>query len=392
MRTQVAIVGAGPSGLFLSHLLAAEGIDSIVVENRSADYVLSRIRAGVLEAGAVQALAEAGLADRLFREGMEHRGIYLQWPGERIHLDFSELCGSTIWVYGQTELQKDLIDIREAAGQQILWEVSQTRIENVTDGRPEVHLIDREGTPVVIEADLVAGCDGFHGVGRPTIPASARSTFERVYPYAWLGILAEVEPSTDELIYAWHPDGFAMHSMRSHSVSRLYIQVEPEADLADWPDDRVWEVLAERMAFEGWTLESGPVFEKSITPMRSFVSSPMRYGNLFLAGDASHIVPPTGAKGLNLAIADVTRLARAMAAHFNDSSDALLDRYSDEALARVWTSTHFSWWMTQMLHTPPADEPYADITRQLQLVQLRDAASGGPLSTWLAQKYAGIGL
>lgn len=392
MRTQVAIIGAGPSGLILSHLLEARGIESVVVESRSAAYVLSRIRAGVLEAGAVEALAQAGLAERLYREGMEHRGIYLQWPGERVHLDFAELCGATIWVYGQTELQKDLIAIREAAGQQILWEVADTRIEGCASGQPTVHVIDDSGAPVTIEADFIAGCDGFHGPSRQAIPESQRQAFERAYPFGWLGILAEVAPSTDELIYAWHPDGFAMHSMRSESISRLYIQVEPDEDIANWPDDRVWEALSTRMALDGWQLRTGPVLEKGITPMRSFVSAPMRYGRLLLAGDASHIVPPTGAKGLNLAIADVTRLADALADHYASASDALLDRYSDDALRRVWNSTHFSWWMTQMLHVPAAGEPHADFARQLQLVQLRDAAAGGALSVSLAQKYTGIGL
>lgn len=392
MRTQVAIIGAGPSGLFLSHLLALRGIESIVVENRSAEYVLSRIRAGVLEEGAVRALTDAGLGERLHAEGLEHRGIYLQWPGERVHLDFSQLCGSTIWVYGQVEVQKDLMAAREADGQQILWEVSETRIDDIDTNRPTVHVLDKDGVPVVIEADIVAGCDGFHGASRPTIPASARTAFERAYPYAWLGILAEVPPSTDELIYAWHPDGFAMHSMRSHTVSRLYIQVDPDDTLKHWSDDRVWDALATRMALPDWELQTGPVLEKSILPMRSFVSTPMRHGRLFLAGDASHIVPPTGAKGLNLALMDVSRLARAIEAFYADSTEALLDRYSDEALRRVWKSTHFSWWMTSMLHTPPTSDPDAAFIRQLQVTQLQDAAAGGALSVSLAEKYTGVGL
>lgn len=392
MRTQVAIIGAGPSGLLLSHLLAQRGIESVVVENRSKEYVLSRIRAGVLEDGAVHTLADAGLADRLYREGMEHQGIYLQWPGERAHVNFSDLCGATVWVYGQTEVQKDLIAAREADGQAILWEVSDTTVLDAASDRPSVRVVDSTGSEVKIEADFIAGCDGFHGVSRAAIPESLRTTYERVYPYAWLGILAEVAPSTDELIYAWHPDGFALHSMRSESISRLYIQVEPDADINDWPDDRVWEALATRMALPGWHLDTGPVFEKSITPMRSFVSTPMRYGRLFLAGDAAHIVPPTGAKGLNLAIADVARLADAFDGHYAHGSDAGLDTYSDAALSRVWNSTHFSWWMTTMLHTPPAGDPYGEFMRELQRVQMIDSASGGPLTVSLAQKYTGIGL
>jgi p-hydroxybenzoate 3-monooxygenase len=390
VRTQVAIIGAGPSGLLLSHLLDQQGIDSVVVDNKSKEYVLARIRAGVLETGAVKTLADAGLADRLYREGMEHRGIYLQWPGERVHIDFSELCGGSVWVYGQTEVQKDLIAAREAAGQAVLWGVSETEI--VGDDPAQVRVITSDGSEVVIEADYIAGCDGFHGVSRASIPESDRATFERTYPYAWLGILAEVAPSTDELIYAWHPDGFALHSMRSESISRLYIQVGLDADIREWPDDRIWEALATRMALTGWTLQTGSVLEKGITPMRSFVSTPMRHGNLFLAGDAAHIVPPTGAKGLNLAIADVTRLARALGAHYSHNNDSLLAAYSDEALARVWNSTHFSWWMTTMLHTPPDSDPDAAFIKELQRVQLMDAASGGPLSVTLAQKYTGIGL
>lgn len=392
MRTQVAIVGAGPSGLLLSHLLGLAGIDSIVVDDCSKEHVMGRVRAGVLEDGAVRVLTEAGLGERLHLEGLEHRGIHLQWPGERVHLDFTRLCGASIWIYGQVEVQKDLIAAREAAGQPILWGVRDTRIEGIDTGRPSVHALDEDGRPVVIEADFVAGCDGSHGVNRATIPSAHRSEFERVYPYDWLGILAQVAPSTDELIYAWHPDGFAMHSMRSSEVSRLYIQVDPHDELADWPDDRVWEALATRMALPGWELKTGPVLEKSILPMRSLVSTPMRHGRLLLAGDAAHLVPPTGAKGLNLAIMDVERLATAIAAHYAEGTDALLDRYSDDALQRVWNSTHFSWWMTSMLHTPPATDPDRAFIEQLQQTQLKDAAAGGALSVWLAEHYTGIGL
>ncbi len=385
MRTQVGIIGAGPAGLLLAHLLAQQGIDSVVLESRSREYVEARIRAGIIEQGAVDLLVEAGLGERLRSEGLAHHGIYLNWPGERHHLDFGALCGRSVWVYGQTELQKDLGRIRDRAGQVTHYEVSDVRIEDVRTDRPRVLYRAADGTEQLLECDAVAGCDGFHGVSRPTIPQPARSTRERVYPYAWLGILADVPPSTDELIYAWHPNGFALHSMRSPTVSRLYLQVDPDADLADWPDERVWEELAVRMAFDGWTLHDGPVREKSITPMRSFVSAPMRHGRLFLAGDAAHIVPPTGAKGLNLAVADVRLLSRALGALLTDGRTELADAYSDTALRRVWRSTHFSWWMTSMLHRSGDD-----FDAELQLSQLRYVCSSQAAATGLAENYSGL--
>jgi len=377
MRTQVAIVGSGPSGLLLSQILAMLGIESVIVENRSQDYVLARIRAGVIEHGAVDVLTDYGVADRLHREGMRHDGVYLQWPGQRHRVDFVESCGRSVWVYGQTEITKDLIGVREADGQRFFWEVSDTAI------------LDVDGNARVVEADYVAGCDGFHGVSRQTIPESVRTVRERVYPYAWLGILAQVAPSTDELIYALHPDGFAMHSMRSHEVSRLYLQVAPDDVIESWSDDRIWDGLSTRMAIEGWSLQSGPTLEKSITPMRSFVSAPMRWGRLLLAGDASHIVPPTGAKGLNLAIADVKRLGTALARALNEGQQDLLDRYSDDALERVWQSTHFSWWMTSMLHMPPASDPDRDFLLQMQLTQLHHVTSNATAARGLAENYTG---
>ena len=389
MRTQVAIVGAGPSGLLLSQILATHGVESVIVENRSQDYVLARIRAGVVEHGAVDVLTDFGVGERLHREGLRHDGVHLQWPGERRRIDFVESCGHSVWVYGQTEITKDLVGAREAAGQQIFWSVSDTAILDADTEHPRVTFVDAEGNPQSLECDLVAGCDGFHGVSRPTIPESVRTVRERVYPFAWLGILAEVAPSTDELIYAWHPDGFALHSMRSERISRLYLQVRPDEQVADWSDDRVWDALSTRFALDGWTLRSGPVLEKSITPMRSFVSAPMRHGRLFLAGDASHIVSPTGAKGLNLAIADVARLSEAMARSLNEGKDDLLDAYSDGALTRVWQSTYFSWWMTSMLHTPPPEDPDADFLRQMQLTQLRYVTSSEAASTTLAENYTG---
>lgn len=388
MRTHVGIIGAGPSGLLLSHLLAQSGIDSVLLEDRSQEYVEARIRAGVLEHWAVQTLTDAGVGERLHREALRHDGIYLQWPGERHRLDFPDLCDQSVWVYGQTELTKDLYRIRAAEGQQIHFEVSDVRIDEPL-GRPRIHFTDRTGAPQVLDCEVVVGCDGFHGISRETIPASVRTVWERVYPFAWLGLLAEVAPSTDELIYAWHPDGFALHSMRSPSISRLYVQVDPDEVIENWSDDRIWEALATRFALDGWTLQSGPTLEKSITPMRSFVSAPMRYGNLFLAGDASHIVPPTGAKGLNLAIHDVTLLAKALDRRFNENRDDLVDEYSDRALERVWRSTHFSWWMTSMLHTDHGD-PNSAFMHQMQMSQLRYVTSSRAAAASLAENYTGF--
>jgi p-hydroxybenzoate 3-monooxygenase len=385
MRTQVVIVGAGPSGMLLAHLLAQGGLDTVVLENRSREYVESRIRAGIIEQGAVEVLTEAGLGDRLHREGFEHHGIYLQYPGERHHINFQELCGRSVWVYGQTEVQKDLNAARQAAGQVIFYEVSDVQIDDIETETPSVRFLDADGVAHRVQADAVAGCDGFHGVGRQAIPSAVQRVYERVYPFGWLGILADVEPSTDELIYAWHPNGFALHSMRSATVSRLYLQVDPADDLANWPDDRVWEELATRMAIDGWNLKSGPVTEKSILPMRSFVSSPMRHGRLFLAGDAAHIVPPTGAKGLNLAVADVRLLSNALIALIKDGRHGLADAYDGAALERIWRSTHFSWWMTSMLHRH-GDE----FDAQMQLSQLRYVCSSEAAAAGLAENYTGL--
>jgi p-hydroxybenzoate 3-monooxygenase len=387
MRTRVSIIGAGPSGLLLSHLLAADGIESIVVETRSQDYVLSRIRAGILEQSSVDLLTQVGLGERLAREGMQHRGIYLQWPQERHHLDFVDLTGRSVWVYGQTEVTKDLVTARTAAGQQLHYEVTDTAIHDIDTDRPSVTFHDAAGTPQRIEADVVVGCDGSFGPSRHAVPEHARQTWERIYPYAWLGVLANVAPSTDELIYAWHPDGFAMHSMRSSSVSRLYLQVRPDENLDDWSDQRIWDALATRLGHgqNGWHLTPGPITDKSVLPMRSYVMSPMRHGRLFLAGDAAHIVPPTGAKGLNLAIADIALLAPALTAMLNKNDPTLADAYSDTALRRVWRCTHFSWWMTTMLHT--SGDPF---DAQLQLSQLRWVTQSHAGATGLAENYAGL--
>ncbi|MFF5076661.1 4-hydroxybenzoate 3-monooxygenase [Actinoplanes sp. NPDC000266] len=381
MRTQVAIIGAGPAGLLLAHLLHRGGVEAVVLETRSQEYVASRIRAGILESSSVELLESVGLGDRLRAEGHEHRGIYLQWPGERHHLDFVGLTGRSVWVYGQTEVQKDLVAAGTAA---VFYEVTDVELHDVESDRPYVTFVDAEGAGQRLDADTIAGCDGSFGPSRHAVPAQ---TFERVYPYSWLGILADVAPSTDELIYAWHPNGFALHSMRSETVSRLYLQVPNGTDPASWPDDRVWEELATRLGHgqDGWKLTPGPITDKSVLPMRSYVQTPMRHGRVFLAGDAAHIVPPTGAKGLNLAIADVTLLSRALIALLlrNDSGPA--EAYSDDALRRVWRCTHFSWWMTTMLHT--SGDPF---DAQLQLSQLRWVASSEAGARGLAENYAGL--
>jgi p-hydroxybenzoate 3-monooxygenase len=382
----VGIIGAGPAGLLLSRMLAVQGIESVVLENRSRDYVEARIRAGILEQHTVETLREVGMGARLDREGLEHDGIYLQYPGTRHKLDFPELCGRNVWIYGQSEVVKDLIAAQLDDGPPLLFEVSDVQPRDVDTDSPSIAFTDADGVAQVLECDVVAGTDGFHGVSRPIVTAATDGQlWERTYPFAWLGILADVAPSTDDLIYAWHPDGFAMHSMRSPSVSRLYIQVDPTEKIEDWSDDRIWEALATRMALPGWELQTGPVTEKSILPMRSFVSSPMRHGRLFLAGDAAHIVPPTGAKGLNLAVADVTLLARALVRLLAEKETDLVDAYSDKALARVWRCTHFSWWMTSMLHTHGDD-----FDAQLQLSQLQRVCSSEAAARELAEMYTGL--
>ena len=327
-RTQVGIVGAGPAGLLLSHLLALAGIDSVVVESRSRAYCEARQRAGLLEEGTVRLLRAAGLAGRLDREGLEHGGIYLQFSGERHHLDFRDLVGRAVTIYAQTEIVKDLIAERTSAGAALHFDVSGTEVADLGTDRPLLRYTDASGNRHEVGCDVIAGCDGFHGICRPAMPDGLLTVAERAYPYAWLGILADVPPSTDELIYCRHPNGFALHSMRSPEVSRLYLQVPPDEDIEDWPDDRIWAELRHRLEVPGWELEEGPILEKSVTPMRSFVAAPMRSGRLFLAGDAAHIVPPTGAKGLNLALADVSVLAAALIALVRDSRSELAAAYS----------------------------------------------------------------
>jgi p-hydroxybenzoate 3-monooxygenase len=386
-RTQVGIVGAGPAGLLLSHLLALRGIDSVLVENRSREYCEARQRAGLLEQGTVNLLREVGLGERMDVEGLEHGGIYLQFAGERHHLDFKDLTdGRSVTIWAQTEIVKDLIKARLAAGAEIHFEVSDTEVTDPSSDSPTLKYTDREGRAHEVACDVIAGCDGFHGICRNAIPPDLLTVAERGYPYSWLGILASVAPSTDELIYSRHEDGFALHSMRSPHVGRLYLQVPADEDIAEWPDDRIWAELQRRFALPGWDLKEGPIAEKAISPMRSFVASPMRYGRLFLAGDAAHIVPPTGAKGLNLAIADVTVLARALVSLLNDRDWEQADCYSDACLRRVWRATHFSWWMTSMLHVEPGHDRFG---AELQLSQLRYVTTSRAAATTLAENYTG---
>lgn len=387
-RTQVAIVGGGPAGLLLACLLERHGVETVILEARSRAYIEARIRAGVLEQGTRDVLLNAGLGHRMEREGLVHGGIYLRYDGESHHIPMRELTdGRTVTIYGQTEVVKDLVAARLASGAPLLFECENVSVDGLEADAPVVRYT-RAGHERELRCDIVAGCDGFHGVCRPTIPPDVLRIWQRDYPFAWLGILAGVAPSTDELIYARHNRGFALHSMRSLDLSRLYVQVDPRDEVANWPDARVWEELHLRLAADGWSLEEGPVLEKSITPMRSFVAAPMRYRSLFLAGDAAHIVPPTGAKGLNLAVADVMVLADALVAHFASRSTTGLDEYSDRCLRRVWRAQHFSWWMTKMLHTDPRDDDYG---RQLQRSQLEYVCTSPAMATSLAENYVGSG-
>jgi len=384
-RTQVGIVGAGPAGLLLSHLLALRGVDSVLVENRSRAYCEARQRAGLLEDGTVRLLRATGLGDRLDTEGLEHGGIYLQFAGERHHLDFRDLAGGrTVTIYAQTEIVKDLIAARTAAGAALHFEVSDTEVADLDSDRPVLRYTDGSGARHEVVCDAIAGCDGFHGICRPALPDGLLAVAERTYPYGWLGILADVPPSTDELIYCRHPHGFALHSMRSPQVSRVYLQVPADEDIAGWPDDRIWAELRTRFEVPGWELKEGPVTEKSVTPMRSFVAAPMRSGRLFLAGDAAHIVPPTGAKGLNLAVADVTVLADALIDLTTRGSSDRADAYSATCLDRVWRASHFSWWMTSMLHVAGDG-----MDSQLMRSQLRYVVSSRSAATTLAENYVG---
>jgi p-hydroxybenzoate 3-monooxygenase len=378
MDTQVGIVGAGPAGLVLAHLLAREGIECVVLEARTREYVEQRVRAGVLEQGTVDVLEDLGVADRLHREGMVHHGLELRFGGRGHRIPLSELAdGRAITVYGQQEVVKDLI----AAGGDVRFEAEAVGVD------PERAVIRLAGGEE-LRCAVVAGCDGFHGVSRAA--AGELEVYERVYPFAWLGILAHAAPSSEELIYTHSDRGFALHSMRTPSVTRLYLQVPPDEDIADWPDERIWEELQTRMATAdgSFALNEGEIFEKGIAPMRSFVVEPMRRGKLFLAGDAAHIVPATGAKGLNLAVADVRVLARALRAYFSDGDERGLDGYSERCLRRVWRVQHFSWWMTQMLHRLTGDPFEA----KLQHAQLEYVVRSEAAARTLAENYVGLEL
>jgi p-hydroxybenzoate 3-monooxygenase len=388
-RTQVGIVGAGPAGLVLSHLLARQGIECVVLEDRSREYVEKRVRAGVLEQGTVDLLTELGLSDRLHREGLVHHGIELRFDGQGHRIPFEELAeGRAITIYGQQEVVKDLIAARLETDGPLLFEVDDVTLHGVDSDEPSIRFT-HEGAEREIRCDAIAGCDGFHGVCRPSVPDGVLSLDQLDYPFAWLGILAEVAPSTEELIYAPHERGFALHSLRSPELSRLYVQCDPEDSLHQWPDERIWEELHLRLARDdGWSLTEGPVVEKAIAPLRSFVASPMQYGRLYLAGDAVHIVPATGAKGLNLAVADVQVLGEALTKYLKGGDDSLLDAYSDACLRRVWRVQHFSWWMTWMLHRFPDDDGF---TRGLRRSQLDYVCSSRAAATTLAENYVGVG-
>ncbi len=387
-RTQVAIVGAGPAGLLLSHLLHRDGIESVVIENRNRDYVEQRVRAGVLEQGSVDLLNESGLGERMRREGLVHQGIELRFDGFGHRIDFPSLTGGrSITVYGQQEVVKDLIATRLGAGGVVHFGVSDVAVHDFHTDHPRVTY--RNGSKSIdLACDVIAGCDGFHGICRQAIPTAALSVFERVYPFAWLGILAQAAPTHDELIYAYHPRGFALYSMRSPEITRLYLQVSPEEDVAGWPDERIWGELHRRLETgDGWKLLEGAVLEKSVTGMRSFVTEPMQHRRLFLAGDAAHIVPPTGAKGMNLAVADVRVLSRALRSFFMEHRSDELDAYSATCLKRVWRAEHFSWWMTTMLHRFPTDDAFQ---QRLQLSQLRYVTSSRAAAASLAENYVGL--
>jgi p-hydroxybenzoate 3-monooxygenase len=385
-RTQVGIVGAGPAGLTLGRLLHRAGVETVILENRSREYVEARIRAGVLEHDVAQLFEDAGVGERLRREGLVHTGVELQSAGERQRIAFDELTGKSIVVYGQTEIVKDLIEARLESGAPLLFEAEAVGLDDLDTERPRI-AYRHDGAEHQLVCDVVAGCDGFHGVSRTAIRPDVLRTFVREYPYGWLGILAAVGPSSDELVYAHHERGFALLSMRSPELSRLYLQCAPDEDLGAWPDERIWEELQTRLAVPGWTLHEGPVLEKGVTPMRSFVAEPMRWGSLYLAGDAAHIVPPTGAKGLNLAVRDVRVLAEALVAWYGNGDRSLLDAYSETCLRRVWRAEHFSWWMTTMLHRRPDGDAF-DL--RLQLSQLRYLRTSTAAATSLAENYVGI--
>jgi p-hydroxybenzoate 3-monooxygenase len=385
-RTQVGIVGAGPSGLTLAQLLHGAGIDSVVLERRSRDYVLGRVRAGVIERGTVQILRKAGVAARLERQGLEHHGVEIAVGEQRYRIDFTAQS-SSLTVYGQTELTNDLVDARDASGAPPLFEVDDVALEDIDRARPRLRYT-HGGAAHVLECDFIAGCDGFHGVSRKAIPAAVLKTHERVYPFGWLGVLADVPPVSPELVYLSHERGFALCSMRSASRSRCYLQCDLDTKVAEWSDERFWDELAARLPAElAARVTRAPTIEKSIAPLRSFVAEPLRYGRLFLAGDAAHIVPPTGAKGLNLAIRDVDQLAAAFVAHYSERRDDLLDAYSAAALRRIWRAQRFSAWLTSVLHRYPGRTTF---DRGMQLAELEHLKGSAAARAAFVEAYTGL--
>jgi p-hydroxybenzoate 3-monooxygenase len=387
MRVQVGIIGAGPAGLMLSLLLHRAGISSIVIENRSRQYVEARVRAGVLEHWTTELMSELGVGERLRKEGLVHEGIDIGINGERRRIDFKALVNKTITIYGQQEVVKDLIAARLAQGGEIEFEVSDTSVDRLDSERPIIRY-KKNGEPREIECDFIAGCDGFHGICRPSIPKGVLTEFERVYPYGWLGILSESPPVSHELIYSYTDRGFALYTMRSNSISRLYLQVDPDEDINKWSDEEIWNELKRRVSPEtAAKLQTGRVFEKGVTAMRSFVVEPMQFGRLFLSGDAAHIVPPTGAKGMNLAVADVLFFSRALESFYKTKSTSLLDGYTKKCLSRIWKAQRFSYFMTTMLHLNPGD---SEFDRRRQLAELDYVTSSKAASTALAENYVGL--
>jgi p-hydroxybenzoate 3-monooxygenase len=388
MRTQVGIVGAGPAGLMLAHVLHLAGIDSILIEARSREYVESRIRAGVLEQGTVDLLNETGVGERMQLQGLVHRGVDLRFGGRSRRIDFEDLTGKSVTVYGQHEVVKDLIAKRLRDGGAIEFDASGTTIHGLDSDNPSIRYRDAGGAEREISCDFIAGCDGFHGICRPSIPDGVLSYYDRIYPFAWLGILAESPPVQDELIYANHERGFTLISLRSPTITRMYLQCDPEENIDEWPDERIWEEIRARLAgHDAPELVPGPVIQKGVTAMRSFVVEPMQYGKLFLAGDSAHIVPPTGAKGMNLAIADVRVLGAALGAHYERGDDEPLLAYSETALRRIWKTQRFSWWMTSMLHRFEGVGPFE---HRVQLAELDYVTSSRAASTTLAENYVGL--
>jgi p-hydroxybenzoate 3-monooxygenase len=386
-RTQVGIVGAGPSGLLLAQLLHRAGIESVVLERQSRDYVLSRIRAGVLEQGTVALLEQAGVGERVHREGLAHDGVLLQFDSRLHRIDFRELVGKSVTVYGQTEVTRDLMNARDAVGGASVYEAQDVTLIDYGSARPRL-TYRKDGVQHELECDYIAGCDGFHGVCRASVPADRIELFERVYPFGWLGILSRTRPLDHELIYTSHERGFALASMRSNSVSRYYVQCTLEDRVEEWSDDRFWEEFSTRVGPEvAARLETGPSIEKSIAPLRSFVAEPMRFGNLFLVGDAAHIVPPTGAKGLNLAASDVGYLSRALIDRYQNNSPAALDAYSDTALRRIWAAERFSWWMTSLMHRFPETTGF---DRRVQVAEFNYLSGSRAASQALAENYVGL--